>query len=355
MKKNILIINLGSTSTKVSLYSEMAEVFSESISHSQDELKPFITIWEQTDFRKSKILEVLKKNNISLSTLDAISCRGGLLKPVEGGIYILNEEMVEDMKSERYGSHPTSVGNIISYEIGQEYKIPVIVADPPVTDEFIPLARYSGMKEIPRISSFHALNQKRTARNVSETLGIPYEKLNLIVAHLGGGISVAAHRMGKVIDVNNALDGDGPFSPERAGTVPAGDLIKMCFSGKFSEQEMVKKIKGEGGLMSYLGTNSVLEVQEKIINGDEYALEVLESMTYQICKEIGACACVLEGYIDAIILTGSLAHSERIVSWIKKRTEFIAPMYIRAGENEMLSLAENALRYLHGKEAAKTY
>lgn len=355
MSARILIINLGSTSTKVAVYDDLVETFRESINHSNEELSEFDDIWDQTDFRKNKIAEVLNKNNFDLKHFNAISCRGGTVKPVPGGIYILNEEMIKDMRSEKYGAHPTNVGNLIVYELGKEYGIPVVIADPPMTDELCDLARYSGMNDIARMSSFHALNQKRTARKISEKMGVPYEDLNLIVVHLGGGISVAAHEKGRIIDVNNALDGDGPFSPERAGTVPAGDLIRMCYSKKHTEKEMIKKIKGNGGLMSYLGTNSGLEVEERIKSGDKKAKEVFEAMAYQVSKEIGAMACVLKGKVDGIVLTGSLAFSERLVDWIEERVKYIAPLYVNAGENEMLSLAENALRFLNKEEEPKTY
>lgn len=355
MIKKILIINLGSTSTKVAVYYDSDEIFKKSILHLNEELEQFDDIWAQKDFRRVKILETLEEINFNLKDFSAISCRGGLMKPVTGGIYILNEEMIKDMRSEKYGAHPTNVGNLIVYELGKEFGIPVVIADPPVTDELCNLARYSGMNDIVRMSSFHALNQKRTARKASESIGVSYNKLNLIVVHLGGGISIAAHEKGKVIDVNNALDGDGPFSPERAGTVPAGDLIRMCYSNQYSEKEMIRKIKGNGGLMSYLGTNSGLEVEERIISGDAKALEVFEAMTYQVCKEIGAMASVLKGKVDGIVLTGSLAYSERLVNWIKERVSFIAPIYMNPGENEMISLAENALRFLSGEEKPKTY
>lgn len=355
MAKRILIINLGSTSTKVAVYDDLIEIFRESITHSNEELALFGDIWEQKDFRKNKITKVLNENKFNLKNFSAISCRGGLIKPVPGGIYILNDEMIRDMRSERYGAHPTNVGNLIVYELGKEYGIPVLIADPPVTDELCDLARYSGIKEIARMSSFHALNQKRTARKISETMDVAYEEQNLIVVHLGGGISVAAHEKGKVIDVNNALDGDGPFSPERAGTIPAGDLIKMCYSNQYTEKDMIKKIKGNGGLMSYLDTNSGLEVEERINSGDSRALEVYEAMAYQVCKEIGAMAAVLKGKVNGIVLTGSLSYSKRLVNWIKERVGFIAPIYLNPGENEMISLAENALRFLNGEEESKEY
>ncbi|MBV1759108.1 MAG: butyrate kinase [Dethiosulfatibacter sp.] len=353
MKKRILAINLGSTSTKIAVYENLDEKLKKSINHSNEELSRYSNFWEQTEFRKNKIIEEMLKSEISFSSLDVIASRGGLFKPIPGGIYQVNDDMIDDMKSEKYGIHPASIGCVIAYELGKEHNISVITADTPVTDEFCTFARYSGMKEIPRASAFHALNQKRTARVVAERLNRKYEDLNLIVVHLGGGISVAAHEKGLVIDVNNALDGDGPFSPERAGTVPVGDLIKLCFSGKYSEKEMLKKIQGDGGLMSYLGTNSGLEVEERIRSGDQYALEVFEAMAYQVSKEIASMAAVLKGNVDAIVLTGSLAYSNRLINWIKERVGFIAEIHLNPGENEMLSLAENALRFLEGEKPKK--
>lgn len=355
MEYKMLILNLGSTSTKIAVYLNLNEKLMISINHSQDDLKRFKDIWEQKEFRKEKILETLKENGYDLKDFSIIACRGGNCKPIPGGIYLLNKEMLEDMRSEKYGVHPTSVGNHIAYELGNEFHIPVIFADPPITDEFSNLARYSGVKEIPRISSGHALNQKRTGRKIAKELGKEYKDMNFIIVHMGGGISVGAHEKGLIVDMNNSLDGDGPFSPERAGTVPAGDLIKLCFSGKYTEKEVMKKVRGGGGLMSYLGTNSGLKVEERIKNGDSYAFEVFEAMAYQVSKEIAAASAVLKGKIDAIILTGSLSYSERLTNWIKERVGFLAPIYICPGENEMISLAENAFRYLSGEEEAKQY
>lgn len=355
MIKKILIINLGSTSTKISIYEDLNEIFRKSISHSNEELLKFPSIWDQKEFRKNKIMERLNENDYHMNEFDVISCRGGNVKPIPGGIYILNEEMIADMKSEKYGAHPTNVGNLISYELGKEYGLPVIVADPPVTDELSNLARISGINEIVRKSSFHALNQKRIARAISNKLNKEYTEINLIIVHMGGGISVGAHQKGLIVDVNNALDGDGPFSAERSGSLPVGDLIKMCYSGKYTEKEMMKKIQGNGGLMSYLKTNSGLEVEKRIDSGDLYAEEIYEAMAYQISKEIGAASTVLKGAVDAIVLTGSLSYSDRLVGWIKERVEYISDLYLYPGENEMMSLAENAFRFLTGKEVPKKY
>lgn len=355
MVKRTLIINFGSTSTKIAVFENAKEVFKESISHSTEELSAFPDVWDQAEFREEKILSTLKEKNIELESLDGIAVRGGALKPIPSGVYVLNEEMIADMRSGKYGEHPSNIGNKLAYMLGQKLGIPAIVADPPVTDEMCTLAKYSGIKGLDRVSSFHALNHKRTARKLAKELGTEYEKLNLIVIHMGGGVSVGAHEKGLVIDVNNSLDGDGPFSPERAGTVAASDVINMCFSGKYTRKDMFKMVKGNGGLMSYLNTNSGIEVEKRIDNGDEYALEVYEAMAYHIAKDIGAAATVLKGKVDAILLIGNLAYSERLVNWVKERVGFLAPIYVKPGENEMLSLAENSLRFLNGEVEAKKY
>lgn len=351
----ILILNFGSTSTKIAIYENLEEKNRIIINHPIEDLKKFQTIWDQENYRKEKIKETILKNHYDMRNFSAISCRGGTVKPVPSGVYLLNEEMIKDMRSGKYGVHPTNVGNAIVFKLGKEVGIPVIIADPPTTDEMSDIARLSGIKEIERISSFHALNQKRTARKVSEDLGIDYQQINLVVVHLGGGISVAAHQKGIVVDVNNALDGDGPFSPERAGTLPAGALIKMCYSGRYTETEMMEKVRSKGGLMSYLGTSSGLEVEKRIDNGDQYALKIVEAMAYQISKEIGAMSAVLKGEIKAIVLTGGFANFDTLVTLIKDHISFISNVYVYPGENEILSLAENAFRYLSGKVVAKKY
>ena len=354
--ERILVINLGSTSTKIAVYDGEREVFKRSLKHTGEDLAKFKSIWDQSEFRKAAILKALEGEGIPPDSIRIISTRGGNCHPIPGGIYRVSEAMLADMHTGLYGVHPTNAGAEIAFNLAKEWKVPVVTMNPPITDELDDIARYSGIKEIPRISSFHALSQKSTARKIArEVLGKKYEDLNMIVAHLGGGISVGAHRKGRVVDVNNALDGDGPFSPERAGTVPAGDLVKMCFSGKYSLDEMIYKIKGGGGLMSYLGTNEGLEVEKRIAAGDPESRAVYEAMAYQVCKEIGAAAAVLSGKVDAIALTGSLAYSELFVGEIKKRVSFIAPVAVDPGENEMRALSEGAVRVLRGQEEPKEY
>lgn len=355
MGKKIFVMNLGHSSTKLAVYDDLREILKQSISHLLTEFRDFKDIWSQEDYRRDQIIAVLEEKGFELSNFDIIVCRGGAMKPVEGGIYVICPEMIDDMRSGRMGSGPPNVGCLIAYKWGLEYNIPAITADPPVVDELCALARYSGMAEIPRKGSWHALNQKRTARLVAAQLHKRYEDLNLIVAHLGSGMSVAAHEKGRAIDVNNGLDGDGPFGIERSGSVPTGDLVKLCYSGKYSEREMMENVKGKGGLVSYLHTNSGIEVERRIDKGDALAEEVFHAMAYQVVKEIGACAVVLKGQVDAIVITGSVAYSERFVGWIRERVAFISDIYVVPGENEILSLAENGLRFLTGEELPKPY
>lgn len=357
MKENyfILVINTGSTSTKVSAYENENVLFSEKIAHSADELKRFQNVWDQYDYRKNAIIETVKDHGLNPAGFDIIACRGGNIKPVKGGIYEITPKMLEDMKSGRYGVHPTNVGNLIAYDIGKECKIPVVTVDPPVTDELCKYARFSGIPQISRQSSFHALNQKATARKVAAKLNKPYEELNMIVVHMGGGISVGAHEKGLVIDVNNALDGDGPFSPERAGSLPTSSLIKMCFGGQYNEEQMLKMMTGRGGLVAYLGITDALEIEARIQNGDKYAEDVYMAMAYQVVKEIGSMAAVLGGKVDAIAFTGGLAYSEMLMGFIKPRVSFIAPIYEVPGENEMEALAAGAIRYITKKEQPCVY
>jgi len=353
--KKILIINPGSTSTKIAVYSAGEMKVNVSVKHADEELRKFPTIWDQYDFRKEAVLKVLADHNLSIEEITAIACRGGNVKPLPGGTYRLTAKMIADMKSGIYGKHPINVGGLVAYDLGNQYGIPVFTCDPPMTDELCTSARYSGIPQIPRTSSFHALNQKATARKIAAQLGRKYEEVNLIVVHLGGGISVGAHRKGKIIDVNNALDGDGAFSPERAGTLPAGDLVKMCFSGEYSKDQMLKLLTGGGGLFAYLGTTDAVEIERRIAGGDEKAAEVYEAMAYQVAKEIGACTTVLEGEIDAIALTGSLVYSKVLLDSLMKKIKFIAPVYLNPGENEMEALADAVMRYFNNEEELSVY
>jgi len=351
----ILTINPGSTSTKIAIFKNNTPIFEKTLRHSAWEIAQFNKIIDQYEFRKKVILEALQDINFDLNELDAVVGRGGLLKPIPGGTYKVNDRMVEDLKIGVQGEHASNLGGILAKEIASSLNIPAFIVDPVVVDEMDDVARISGMPEIERKSIFHALNQKAVARRAAKDMGKRYDEVNLIVAHLGGGISVGAHRKGRVVDVNNALDGEGPFSPERSGGLPVGDLAKLCFSGKYTENEIRKKIVGKGGLVAYLGTNDGREVVKMIKEGDKKAELIYQAMAYQVAKEIGACAAVLEGKIDAVILTGGLAYDELFTGWIKERVSFIAPVLVYPGEDELLALAEGALRVLKGEEEAKEY
>ncbi len=351
----ILVINPGSTSTKVAVFRGETPVFVQSIYHSSEELSKFDRIVDQFDFRKELILKLLKEKGIKVEELSAVVGRGGLIKPVPSGTYIVNDIMKKHLREGLMGEHASNLGGLIAASIAEPLGIPAFIVDPVVVDEMEPLAKLSGLPEIERKSIFHALNQKFTARQAARDLGKKYKEVNLIVVHLGGGISVGAHRKGRVIDVNNALNGDGPFAPERSGGLPAWDLIEMALSGKYTKDELKKKLAGKGGIVAYLGTNNMFEVEKRVDEGDEYADFICEGMAYQVSKEIGANAAVLEGKVDAIVLTGGLANAKRFVDRIRKRVEWIAPILLYPGGDEMLALAMGALRVLRGEEDAKEY
>ncbi|MEW9123409.1 MAG: butyrate kinase [Thermotaleaceae bacterium] len=351
----ILTINPGSTSTKIAIFDNEKPVLETTLRHSAEEVNQFDTIFTQYEFRKKVILETLNENGINLTKLSAVVGRGGLLKPIQGGTYHVSEAMIGDLKIGVLGQHASNLGGILANEIAKQLNIPAYIVDPVVVDELEPIARISGMPEIERKSIFHALNQKAVARRAAKEIGKNYEEVNLIVAHLGGGISVGAHQKGRVIDVNNALDGEGPFSPERAGGLPVGDLAKLCFSGEYTLEEIKKKITGKGGLVAYLGTNDGREVESMIAAGDRNAELIYQAMAYQVAKEIGSCAAVLKGRVDAVVLTGGIAYDKTFVEWITQRVSFIAKVLLYPGEDEMIALAEGGLRVLRGEEEAKIY
>ncbi len=351
----ILAINPGSTSTKIAVYDNEEPVFVKVLRHPLEEVIKYEKIYEQFDFRKDVILQTLVEHEISLGSLDAIVGRGGNMKPVKGGTYQVNEEMVEDLKIGVMGQHASNLGGIIAFEIGNSLNCTSFVVDPVVVDEFEELARISGMPEIQRKSKDHPLNQKAAARQAAEELGGEYEDFNFLVSHLGGGISLGVHKKGKIIDVNNALDGDGPFSPERTGGLPVGSLIDMCYSGKYTIEEMRKKIVGGGGLVAYLGTNDGREVKRRINEGDKYAKLIYKAMAYQIAKEIGAGATVLKGIVDAVILTGGLAYDEYFIDLIEERVAFISRVMVYPGEFEMIALVQGVLRVFKGEEKVNKY
>ncbi len=351
----LLVINPGSTSTKIGLFDNERAVFEKSLRHDTDEINQYKTIIDQYEFRKNTILEALDEEAINISRLDAVVGRGGLLRPIEGGTYSVNEQMLEDLRNGYSGEHASNLGGIIAFEIAEQLNIPSFIVDPVVVDELQDVARLSGVPQIERKSIFHALNQKAVARRVASQLNSKYEDLNLIVTHMGGGVTVGAHQKGKVIDVNNGLHGEGPFSPERAGTVPVGDLVSMCFSGEYYAEEIMKKLVGQAGFVGYLGTNDAVSVEKRINEGDEKAKLVFDAMAYQIAKEIGAASTVLSGNVDAIILTGGLAYGKKFVSQITEKIKWIADVIVHPGENELQALAEGGLRVLREEEVAKTY
>ena len=355
MSDMLLIINPGSTSTKIGVFEGEKELFQETLRHSAEEIGKYEKIIDQIDFRKDIILNVLKEKNFDLETLSAVVGRGGMLKPMESGTYKVNEIMLEDLRVGVQGQHASNLGGILANKIASELNIPSFIVDPVVVDELEEVARISGVPELPRVSKFHALNQKAVAKRYSKESGIKYSDLNLIVIHMGGGVSVGAHKNGRVIDVNNALDGEGPFSPERAGTVPVGELIKMCYSGKYSEKEVYNKLVGKGGYVAYLNTNDAREVLRLAEEGNEKAKLCFDAFIYQVSKAAGEMSTVLNGKVDRIILTGGIAYSEKVVEELKKRIGWIGEITVYPGEDELLALAQGALRVLSGEEEVREY
>lgn len=351
----ILTINPGSTSTKCSVYDDEAVIFTQVIRHDEKVLSRCASVLSQKEYRMGLILACIEEAGLEAATLDAVAGRGGLLKPIESGTYLINPAMLEDLRSASAAIHASALGAIIAAEIAGGLSIPAYVVDPVVVDEMERSAKLTGMPGLERSSVFHALNQKAVARRLSDKLGKPYENARLIVAHLGGGITVGAHRYGRVIDVNDALSGEGPFTPERTGGIPALPLVRMCYSGEYTEAEMNDKITKKGGMLAYLGTHDLQAVQKMINDGDEFAALVLDSMAYQVSKEIGAMMAVLEGVVDAIVLTGGLAHSTRFTGAIKQRVDKLAPVYVFPGEDEMFALMSGVLRVLRGQEMALQY
>jgi len=354
MAYKILAINPGSTSTKISLANDDQPVFVADIAHSQEELRIFKRISDQFHFRKQVVIEELKKRNVPLD-FDAVIGRGGLAKPVPSGVFIITEKMIIDQQQAIH-QHVCDLGCMIADEIARD--IPgcrSFIADPGVVDEMEPEARVSGSPLMPRMCIWHALNQKAIGRRFAKDMGTTYEKLNLIICHLGGGISIAAHDHGRAIDANNALDGEGPFSPERAGTLPAADLIHLCFSGKYTEDQLLKKVSGQAGLIAHLGTNDLKEIMNWIKAGDKHAEVVVSAMIWHIAKNIAAEGAVLYGKVDAILLTGGMAKCDYIIERLKRRLNYLAPIHVYPGQDEMKALTENALAVLRGERAARDY
>ncbi|MBL4933853.1 butyrate kinase [Clostridium paridis] len=355
MAYKLLIVNPGSTSTKIGVYEDEKELFEETLRHSAEEIGKYASIFEQKDFRKEVILKVLKDKNFDIKSLSAVVGRGGMLKPMAGGTYEVNSALLEDLKVGVQGQHASNLGGILANDIAKEIGVKAFIVDPVVVDELEDVARLSGVPELPRKSKFHALNQKAVAKRYAKEHNKKYEDVNLVVVHMGGGVSVGAHKAGKVIDVNNALDGEGPFSPERAGSTPSGDLIKLCFSGKYTEDEIYKKIVGKGGYVAYLDTNDARDVLKLVDEGSKEAELVYGAFIHQVTKAIGEYSVVLEGKIDAIILTGGIAYGKKVTDDIEKKVGWIAPVVVYPGEDELLALAQGAIRVLSGEEEAKEY
>ncbi|PID27483.1 MAG: butyrate kinase [Candidatus Cloacimonadota bacterium] len=357
MKYRVLAINPGSTSTKIAVYDDTKEIFTKVLRHDPADLDKFGGMIEQFEYRKDLVLDAMKENNVEITSLEAVVGRGGLVHAVPGGTFAVNDKMKEDLKDPSLWGriHASNLGAFIASSIADSQNIPSYIVDPVTVDEFDEIARISGIPEIERKSLFHALNLRYTARKVASDLNKKFEETNLVGVHMGGGISVVAINSGRVVDVNNALLGMGPFSPQRAGALPIGDLINMAYSGEWSKKDLQTRLTKTGGLTAYLGTDSGIEVEERIQKGDEKAKLILEAMCYQVAKEIGASASVLSGKVDAVFLTGGLIYGDRIYEEIRKRSAYIAPVLRFPGELEMEALCQGAVRVLKGEEEAKEY
>ena len=350
----LLVINVGSTSTKVACFSGGDPVVLENIRYRAEDLAGFSSLEEQLPRREMDVCTFLEKNSIDLNGIDMVVSRGGLGKPAPAGAYKIDERMRSDLLEGKYGKHPSALGPSMAYSFSRQFGMPAIVIDPPSTDEFEPLARISGIPEIERKSAFHALNQKMAARKYAVQIGKRYEEINVIVAHLGGGVTVGAHRRGRVVDCTHGL-AEGPFTPERAGALPTMDLLDLAFSGKLDRKQLQGRLVGQGGLAAYLGTTDAREVEGMVKSGDAKAGLIFEAMAYQIAKDIGAMGAVLNGRIDGIIITGGLAHSGMLTGWVEERIRFLAPVFVYPGEDEMAALAEGGLRVLQEEEGIQSY
>lgn len=354
MRKTILAINPGSTSTKLAVYEGRELLFEETVRHDDEEIIKFSGVGDQLNFRLETIMSYLSTRKFEMSALDGVVGRGGLLKPLTSGTFAVDEVMLEDARTGKYGEHASNLGAILASEIAKKHNIPAYIVDPVGVDELIDEARISGLSDIERKSHVHALNIKAVSRKIAEQLGRTLEETNFVVAHIGGGISVAAHRGGRIVDVNNA-ENEGPFSPERAGGLPAKQLVKLCYSGKYTEKEMLQRMTKQGGMYSYLGTKSAIEVEKRVLSGDPEATLIMNAMVHQIAKEIGAMSTVLDGRLDGMILTGGICHSEMIVGRIREKIDFLGEVFVVPGEAELEALAAGALRVLTGEEEAKIY
>ena len=350
----ILIVNPGSTSTKIGLFEDETPIFEKVLRHTMEELEGFNKIGDQYDFRMKIIMEAMEEAGVAVEELSGICGMGGLVKPIAGGTYYVNDAMAKDLREGVQGEHASNLGGLIARAIGDKIGKPAFIVDPVVVDEMIPISRISGHPAISRRSIFHALNQKATARKYCKEIGKAYEDVNLVVVHMGGGISISCHQRGMAIDSNNALDGDGPFTPERSGGLPSGDLAALCFSGKYTHADIKTMIKGKGGMVGYFNSNSLIELEE-LSKTDPQVKLVIDAMALQIGKEIAAQAVAVCGKVDAIILTGGIAYSDYITGEIEKRVSFIAPVKRYPGEDELAALNMGALRVLRGEEEGKNY
>lgn len=350
MNSLILTINPGSTSTKIAIFNGYQQLFANTIAHPSSALAKFEKVVDQLQFREDAILSSLKENGIELNKIVLIMARGGLLKPIPSGVYQVNARMLEDLRVGVGGEHASNLGGLIAQSIGDKIEgCRSFIADPVVVDEMESVARVTGHPLFPRRSIFHALNQKSVAKTYAVNINKEYTDLRLIVAHLGGGVSVGVHKNGKVIDVNNALDGEGPFSPERSGSLSAHDIVKLCYSGEYTQEEVKRMIIGEGGLVAHLGTNSFIDVAQRVLDGDHMSALITEAFSYNVAKAIGSAATVLKGEIDAILITGGVAYNTQVIAQIIERVSFISEVKVFPGENEMYALAENGLAILNKK------
>jgi len=349
---HILAINVGSTSTKVAFYRDSERLVQETLTYSAAGLAACKDLRDQLPLREAGLRAFIEKNQIDMGQVDLVISRGGLGRPAPAGAYAIDPAMCEDLMEGRYGKHPSALGPSMALALARRYGMPAVVIDPPSTDEFQPLARVSGLPEIERKSAFHALNQKAAARRAALQMKKRYEEVNLVVAHLGGGITVGAHNRGKVVDCTHGLT-EGPFSPERAGALPTQDLLDLA--GRVSPRDLSRRLVGQGGLAAYLGTTNAVDVEAAVKKGDAKAEVIYRAMAYQIAKDIGAMAAVLAGDVDGVVLTGGLAHSEVLTGWVRQRVKFIAPVFVFPGEDEMEAMAEGALRILRGEETPREY
>ena len=350
----VLVINPGATSTKVAVFEEEQELLKKSIVHTAQELEGFDRAIDQADFRQRAVLEAVAEGGFRLEDFDAVCGRGGLYRPIPSGTYAVSDRVMQDVEQAPYGEHPSNLGAYLARRIGDLVGIPAFFVDPVCVDEMTEVAHVSGFAEFRRLSQFHALNQKAVAKRYAKEIGKSYESLNLIVCHMGGGVSVGAHVKGEVVDTGNALEGEGPFSPERSGTLPSGALVDLCFSGKYTEQEIRRMITGNGGLLAYTGSTDMQELMRRAAT-DAKVQEVIDAFHYRVAKEIGAMAAAMKGQVDQIILTGGIAHGQETVDALKGYVSWIAPVTVYPGEGELLALAEGALRVLRGEETAKIY